>query len=408
MSSSAGDTTARPMSAGQRVALVAKREVRTRVRDRTYLISIGVFVLIIVAVIGINVIANRADSSYTVGVVDTLDADLEAAITTQAEAAGASVEFVSAPDTAAAEQQLADGDVDAVIEGDTLVRNDAFASDLSIIIDTAHHSVQVERKIAASGLDPGQLKDLLTVEPMKQRSLSAKSEDSMVDGIVALMAVGLGYGMLMMIVQFVAQGIVEEKSSRVVELLLAAVRPRQLLAGKVIGLGLLGLLQLVVVVGIGLAAAIWFDVVSIPASAIGTIAQVLAWYVLGYAFFATLTAAAASTVSRQEDLGSAMMPMTFIPLLAFFAAFKVFNDPTSPLSVAFSLIPGVSPTSMPVRAAVTEVPIWQYAVAIGLQLIAIYLLVRLAARIYTGAMLKTSGSMKYREAMARGRDGDLA
>ena len=120
--------------------------------------------------------------------------------------------------------------------------------------------------------------------------------------VVAIIGIGVLYGLLILFGQFVAQGVVEEKSSRVVELLLATMKPWQLLAGKIVGLGLLGLAQIVVIAVVGVAGALAFDLVDIPGELIGTAVSVVLWFVLGYAFYAAIFAVAASLVSRQEDL----------------------------------------------------------------------------------------------------------
>ena len=383
---------------------VAKREISTKIRDKTYLISIGAFLAIIVAVIVFNVLASSGSNDYKVAVVGQGSEQLEQAATTQADQLGAKVTFVEVDDRAAGEALLNDDEVDVVLDGDTLLRKGSLPSSLSSIMQNAHQSVTAIEQAEAAGIPATELAKVMQVAPLTEQSLSASSGDELERGIIAMVAVGLSYGMLMMIIQFVAQGVVEEKSSRVIELLMTAVRPRQMLAGKVLGLGILGFLQMLLVLGLGVAAALIADLIDIPASGWSTILQVLAWYVLGYAFFAVLAATAASLVSRQEDLGSALMPLTFVPLVAFFLAFQVLSSPDSTLATVTSMIPGISPTTMPVRAALSSVPIWQYVVAVGLQILAVYLLVRLAARIYSGAMLKTSGKIKVKEAMRRDSD----
>lgn len=386
------------------VRQVARREVATKLRDRTYLISIGAFLAIMVVVIGFNVLLSSGANSYTVAVVGQAEPALEQAAKAQADQMGATISFVEVDDRAGGEDLLADGAADVVLDGDTLLRNNALPSSLSAIMQNAHQSASAIQRAEAAGIDPVQLAEVMQVPPLHEQPLAASSGDEIENGIIAMIAVGMSYGMLMMIIQFVAQGVVEEKSSRVIELLMTAVRPRQLLAGKVLGLGLLGFAQMLLLFGLGVTAALALDLVDIPAGGWWTIGQVLAWYVLGYSFFAVLAATAASLVSRQEDLGSALMPLMMVPLVAFFLAFQVLGSPDSTLATVTSLIPGLSPTTMPVRAAVSSVPIWQYVVAVGLQLLAIYLLVRLAARIYSGAMLKTSGKVKVAEAIRRAGD----
>jgi ABC-2 type transport system permease protein len=193
--------------------------------------------------------------------------------------------------------------------------------------------------------------------------------------------------------------VVEEKASRVVELLLATMRPWQLLAGKVIGLGLLGLAQIVVIAAVGVTGALAFDLVDIPGDLIGTAVGVVAWFVLGYAFYASIFAVAASLVSRQEDLGTVVMPTTLVLVVAFVIGIQAAGDPGGTLAVVTSYIPGLSPLVMPVRQAAGDVALWETALAVVLMLVAIALIVRLGGRVYAGALLRTGGKTKLREAL---------
>ena len=106
----------------------------------------------------------------------------------------------------------------------------------------------------------------------------------------------------------VASGVVEEKSSRVIEVLMAAVPPRALLAGKVLGIGALGLLQLALTAFVGLAVASASGALELRSADAGILAVVLLWFVLGYVFYSTIYAISGVIVSRQEDLQSSSTP----------------------------------------------------------------------------------------------------
>jgi ABC-2 type transport system permease protein len=216
---------------------------------------------------------------------------------------------------------------------------------------------------------------------------------------VAVVGIIVLYSLLILMGQFVAQGVVEEKSTRVVELLLSTMRPWQLLAGKIIGLGLLGLAQIVAISVVGVTGALAFGVVSLPGQLIGTVLTVVAWFVLGYAFYAAVFAAAASLVSRQEDLASVITPTTILLVAGFFIAIRSAGDPGGTLATVTSFIPGLSPLVMPVRMAAGGAPWWQVVAAVLVMLVGIALVVRLAGRIYAGALLRTSGRTKIREAL---------
>ena len=143
----------------------------------------------------------------------------------------------------------------------------------------------------------------------------------------AFFAVLLLYGQLIGIGYFVAAGVVEEKSSRVVEVLLATVKPVHLLAGKVIGLGILGLGQLLLLAIIGMGAATASGALEVDGDVLRAAVLALVWFVVGYAFYGAAFACAASLVSRQEDLQSVLTPLSLLLMVGFFSSFAVASDP---------------------------------------------------------------------------------
>jgi ABC-2 type transport system permease protein len=147
------------------------------------------------------------------------------------------------------------------------------------------------------------------------------------------------------------------------------------------------------------AGALIFDVVTLPGQLIGTVLTVVAWFVLGYAFYASVFAAAASLVSRQEDLAGVITPMSMLLVVGFLVALQAASNPTGLLAVITSYVPGLSPLVMPVRMAGGGVAWWGVVLAVAIQLVAIALVVRLGGRIYAGALLRTSGKTKLREAL---------
>jgi ABC-2 type transport system permease protein len=185
----------------------------------------------------------------------------------------------------------------------------------------------------------------------------------------------------------------------VVELLLSTMRPWQLLAGKIIGLGLLGLAQIVAITVIGVTSALAFDVVTLPGQLVGTAASVVAWFILGYAFYAAVFAAAASLVSRQEDLPSVITPLTLLLVVGFVVAIQSASNPSGTLATVTSYIPGLSPMVMPIRLASGAAAWWEVLLAVAVMLVAIVAAVRLGGRIYAGALLRTGGKTKLREAL---------
>ena len=386
----------RPLGSAALVRLIASREISARVRDKNFIISSIVIIVLLVGTLGLQVVLNSGSDTTRVGVVG--DPALEAAIQAQGKALDVDVTVKALDDEDAARAAIEDDDVDGVLiaeEGqqpELLVEQSAGGS-LQAVVQGAVAQLSLSEQLASVGISA------LEVPAVSVTALDPQADQDGERVVVAIIGIGVLYGLLILFGQFVAQGVVEEKASRVVELLLATMRPWQLLAGKVVGLGLLGLAQIVVITVVGVTGALAFDLVDIPGDLVGTAVGVVAWFVLGYAFYASIFAAAASLVSRQEDLGTVVMPTTLVLVVAFVIGIQAASDPSGTLAVVTSYIPGVSPLVMPVRQAAGDVAVWEIALSVVLMLVAIGLIVRLGGRIYAGALLRTSGKTKIRDAL---------
>ena len=390
-------TAPRTPGSGELVRLVAGREISTRIRDKTFLISSAIILLLVLGGMVFQAVVASGAGKVTVGVVGDA-ATLKPALVAQGHAVGADVTVKRLDDEAAARRAVHDGDVDGALLDGTgssprlLVERSA-GNSLSATVQGAVSQVAVGRQLSAAGIGG------LDVPNVGVTKIDPGSDPTGERTGIAVVGMIVLYTLLILISQFVAQGVVEEKSTRVVELLLSAMKPWQLLAGKVIGLGLLGLAQIVAIAVVGVAGALIFGVVSLPGQLIGTVLTVVAWFVLGYAFYASVFAAAASLVSRQEDLPGVITPMSMFLVVGFFVALQAASNPTGLLATVTSYVPGLSPLVMPVRMAGGGVTWWEVVVAVGLMLVAIALVVRLGGRIYAGALLRTSGRTKLREAL---------
>ncbi|WP_225234521.1 ABC transporter permease [Klenkia terrae] len=384
-------------STAARIRLVAGREITTRARDKGFLISSAVIVLLVLGVMVFQLLAGGSGSSTTIGTVDG-GAQVEQALVRSGEQVGTDVTVTEFADVAAARQAVADGDVDAVLVGgagdDPQVVVESSRDDAaSGIAGTAVGALSVARQLGEQGVQ-------LTPPPaISYDVLDPATEGNGQQVVVALLGVVVLYALYILFGQFVAQGVVEEKSSRVVELLLATMKPWQLLAGKILGLGVLGLIQIVLIAVIGVTGALALDVVDLPGQLIGTVLTVIAWFVLGYALYASIFAAAASLVSRQEDLGSVLTPTTLLLVVGFIVSIQAAQDPGSTVATVTSFVPGMSPLVMPVRIAAGEAAGWEIAVSVALMLVAIALVVRIGGRVYAGALLRTGSKVKLREAL---------
>ncbi len=392
-------TAPRPLGSGALVRLVAAREIGARLRDKNFIISSVVILVLLLGTLGLQVALSSGADPTRVGLVGE-EAGLRPALEAQADALGVDLALEDFPDEAAARTAVEDGDVDGVLlagsEPELLVEQSAGGS-LQAVVQGAVAQLAVAEQLADAGV---------AALDVPEVGVTALDPDADADGqrvLIAIIGIGVLYGLLILFGQFVAQGVVEEKSSRVVELLLATMRPWQLLAGKILGLGVLGLGQIVLIAVVGVTGALALDLVDIPGDLVGTAVAVVAWFVLGYALYAAIFAVAASLVSRQEDLATVVMPTTLVLVVAFIVGIQATDDPGGTLATVTSFVPGLSPLVMPVRQAAGAVAAWELALAVVLMLVAIALVVRLGGRVYAGALLRTGGRTKLREALAAER-----
>ena len=198
--------------------------------------------------------------------------------------------------------------------------------------------------------------------------------------------------------QWVVTGVVEEKNNRVVELILSTVRPRHLLAGKVIGIGLLGLAQLALIAGLA-AALLAAGVFDAPAGLGGSVALVIPWFALGFALYAVAYAAAGALASRQQNADTAGQPVTYTLLAVYFAGYiALASNMDGLLANVLTVFPLTAPLVLPARSALVGVPLWEHALAVVLVLATIYALVRFAGRVYGHGLLRSGPRLGLRAA----------
>jgi len=208
----------------------------------------------------------------------------------------------------------------------------------------------------------------------------------------------IGYGF------WLASGIVEEKASRIVEVLLATIRARELLAGKIVGIGIVGLMQLVVIGAGATALGVATDQVDLTGDTVRAVGVVLAWFVLGYALYAGAFALAGSLVSRQEDIQSVTTPLLMGLIASFFLGFQAVDDPGGTLAQVLSYIPISAPLVMPVRMIAGDVALLEILVSVAIVVATTYAVIAFAARIYGSAVLQTGGRVRLRQLTTGLRD----
>jgi ABC-2 type transport system permease protein len=379
--------------------LVARRDFWVRLRERSFLVS----TLINIAVISILVLA-RASNAATQGPSFDLGYVGSPAIaqgTAQlGQDAKVPIRVHGLADVAAADTALRAGSVDAVIIGNELRGFEGVDGTLQRLVQASARNIAVTRLLDEHGVSQAERDAANDPAPLTVDVLQRPPPDRSENGAIAFIAVLLLYGQLFGYGIWVASGVIEEKSSRVVEMLLSAIRARQLLLGKIVGIGVLGLAQLLVISGFALTLALATKAIPIALlqTAFGTIGLVIGWFILGFAFYATLFAAAGSLVTRMEELQNVIVPINLTILVSFFISIGALQDPNGRLQVIASLLPTSSALAMPVRIVVGAATPWQIVLSLVLLIGSTVLLVPFAARLYSGAVLRTRGRVKIREA----------
>jgi len=200
----------------------------------------------------------------------------------------------------------------------------------------------------------------------------------------------------------IAMGIGEEKSSRVVEVLLSSVRPVQLLIGKVLGIGLLALAQTAAMVAVFIVAGLAAGSSLVHGAAIGIVVTGGVFIVLGYAFYCTAYAAAGSLVSRQSDVNSVVFPVQIPLILAYALSYTViYSNGANTFYHVLGFLPPTAPVAMPVLYAAGDVPVWQVVVSAILCAAGTVWMARIATGIYTRSILRTGARIPLRQALRR-------
>ena len=380
------------------IRLVIGREFTSRVRERAFRTSTLFILLIIGVVVALPNLVGL--TRFTVGVVGEPSRQVVESARAQAKLAKVTIKVKVLPDDATARSVAGKGDVAAAVTSDgTIVTRQFLPDQLKPFLIGAVQDATLQSRLKKAHVDPG----LLAIPPPKVVSLRPDSDSAQqrrnlaFAGIMILFGQLFGYGMQ------VASGVVEEKSSRVVEVVLSAIRPRQLLAGKIIGIGLVGLLQLGIIGAVGAVVATRFHQLDLNAATIATFGQIGVWFLLGFAFFGTLCAGVAATVSRSEDLQQAMGPLGTLNFASFFLGFYASQHPTSTLTAVLSYVPPISPIAMTPRWAGGGVPVWQVLLSMAIMVASTVVIARVAARVYQGGVLQMGARLGLREAFARSR-----
>lgn len=390
------------------VALVAAREVRERTRSRVFRVGTIIIVLAVAAAIVIPTLHHSSSSTERVDVVGTVSAPLRSSVIALGPGLGTTVSVTAVPDLATAQHDLTSGQADVVLEGTTrvLVKTTPNATDTSTTTQLAQAlalTIGLQTSLQASGLSPQQAQALTHPKPIPIVGLhpaqKAQSDHTVtVYGLILIFILLSQYG------TWILLGVVEEKSSRVVEVLLATLRPRQLLAGKVVGIGIVALIQaaLILAVALGLGAAVGSDLLhgGNPTNVLAT----LVWLVLGYVFYCWVFAAAGSLATRQEHIQTLAFPLQLPIVFGYITSLTAISSGHASAFVrVLAYLPPTAPFAMPVLVALGLVGWWQFLSAVLISLLATWAVARLAATVYVRAILHTGQRVRLRDVARSGR-----
>jgi ABC-2 type transport system permease protein len=296
------------------------------------------------------------------------------------------------PGEDAARAALRNGTIDvALVDSDRLLVRKQPETGTRLAAATASIAASAGTRSALSraGVPAATVRDALAdARPVPVRATEPAGADDTDDETgVAFLAALILYLALIFAGSAVATGVVEEKTSRVVEVLLTDLAPSRLLAGKVIGIGVTSLAQLAAAAVPLVIALLVLDADTLPSGSARAIGWSLVWFALGYLLYASAYATAGVLAGRQEDTQTVTVPVTAVLVAGYLVSVNVANDPDSALATITSLIPLSAPMVMPVRIATDSAPAWQIATSLVLTAAATLALIALAARIYRGALL---------------------
>ena len=350
----------------QAVRLVSAREIQARIRSKAFVVSALILIGMVVASIVVGVIVSKATADYTtpVAVVDGVSLPTTGGL-----------DVTESASVADAERLVTKGDVDAAI-----VPSD----------DPLGYKVV--------GLDeaPSEVVSALSVTPR----IELLDPDALPGGLVYLIAIAFGVVYFASAVTFgqsIAQSVVEEKSTRVVEILMSAIPARALLAGKVLGNSIMAFAQIVAVA----VAAIVTLAVTGQDNMFAMLGPSILWFIgffaIGFVLLASLFAAAAVLVSRQEDVGSVTTPVMMLVMIPYFLIIVAYDNPT--ILGIMSYVPFSAPIGMPMRIFLGTAEWWEPILSLVIVAASVVAVVVIGARVYENALLRTGSRVKLSEAL---------
>jgi ABC-2 type transport system permease protein len=397
------------MSRSSTIRLIAWREISERIQSRFTRVMTVLTVLLVVAGIAIpSLIKSGGSSGPThIALVGPEVQALAPALERTAQAAKVSVTLTdAADDQALIKSELDSGELDVAIGFQSATLEVAVKqrldSTIRAVIQSTVDSAHLRSVLKQAGIAVNKVLPAVRPVPISVLVAQPPSSSDTARTVAAIVAALLMYVSLGLYGQAVATGVAQEKTSRTAEVLLASVRPRELLAGKVLGIGLTGLGQLGAAAIAGLIANALIHSAKIPASVWGLLPGFLVCFLAGFMLYALAYAAAGALVARQEELQSVAVPIAMPLLIGYLLVYAAVASPNAAWLKVASFLPPLTATLMPARIALGHVSWWQLVLAALLMAASIYAMIRVAARVYEQSLLRSGGRISWGEALKRG------
>lgn len=378
-------------------ATIARREIMVKLTDKSFIISTIVSLAVTaLAFAGVQIFANRSTTT------DIVVTNQQAAAIVQGtdslvrkKNAKSSVNVVEVSSDEEAEHLVSAGDADAWLrqaDGSwQLVWKTESKTSLEQSVDTVIKDLTLSDLARQAGLSDAELQARMSVE-----SVTLEGDSNPMIGSLT----GLAFAALFMFSSLVygmqiANSVVEEKQSRIVEILVSVVPVRALLAGKVIGQTAMAVGQMVLLLGLGLIGLSATKLSVMLPNLSGAVAWFLVFFLAGFLALACIWAAAGSLGTRTEDVQYSAQPLTFVLMAVYVAGFTA----SGTAKVVLSYVPIMSAVLMPARIMDNTAQWWEPVIALVINLLFAALMVSLGSRIYRRALMQTSGRLSYRAAL---------
>lgn len=355
----------------QSTILVARREVTMRLRSKSFLISTGILLLSVLASIVIGSLASANQTPDKIAVersvsndVSTLSDTYDITVVDSREQAEALVE-------------------DGTVSGAVVSGSEGSELGITVIGDDSPPLGLID----ATSVAP----DVVLLDPADQSSV-----------IVYFVALAFGLVFFMSALTFgstIAQSVVEEKQTRVVEILIAAIPVRALLAGKVLGNSILAFGQIAIIAVLAAGGLLFTGQIALLGALGPSIIWFVVFFVFGFVLLAALFAASASLVSRQEDMATVTTPVTMLVMIPYFMVI-FFNDNPFVLGI-MSYVPFAAPVGMPMRVFLGSAEWWEPLLSLAILVVTTAGVIVLGSRIYGNSLLRTGPRVKLAEALQR-------